>query len=229
MGTNAFRSQQSKRRSRRAFRPGVLGLEERMLMTVIPSYPQNDGLDVKRVPGFLAGSTVKGAPPDLAVPDDLANASGRMINDATVDYWAITLNKDDSMLLNVAPEDGQPASGLAIRIAGPNDNTVIGKATPGPTLAFVAPANGTYIIGISTSANTNYSFNPKGEQKSASGPSLRDYTAEFQTFPGPKTNLLDILQNYHNPAYGASDWPALSVGQRTAYDNLTTIARAGAK
>jgi hypothetical protein len=93
---------------------------------LIPTLARNPGLSVKRVPGFLAGWTL----PNLAAPYDVANIPNRMIDKDTVDYWAITLNKLDSVLLTIVLVDGKPASDFAVRIWGP-DGKEIGTAVPG--------------------------------------------------------------------------------------------------
>ena len=66
---------------------------------IVPTLAENSGLSVKRVPGFLAGWTV----PNLAAPYDVANISDRSIDNKTVDYWAITLNALDAVLLTIVP------------------------------------------------------------------------------------------------------------------------------
>ncbi len=228
MKANHLPSRPSKLRDRRRFRPAVLSLEERMLMTTIPTFAQQDGLSVKRVPGFLAGSDVKGLPPNLAVPYDLANQSNRVIDDRAVDYWALTLNKLDSFVVTITPQDGKPASDFAVRISGPDTDKVNGPAATGMTFAFTAKQAGTYIVGISTSADTNYAFKPDQKQPAPSGASLREYTASFNTYPGGDTNMLDILEKYRNPAYAANGWPTFTPAQNHAYETLVKIARAGA-
>ena len=76
---------------------------------------ENSGLSVKRVPGFLAGWTV----PNLAAPYDVANISGRSIDNKTVDYWAITLNALDSVLLTIVPTEQHGQHGLRCPDMGP--------------------------------------------------------------------------------------------------------------
>jgi hypothetical protein len=189
----------------------------------VPTLQQNPGLALKRVPGSLPGWTVD----NLAAPYNQVNISGRMIDDMTVDYWAVTLNAGDSVLLTIVPTDEKPSSDFNVRIWGPS-NQALGSL-PGAEFNYMAPVAGTYILGISTATNTNYPFDPEGMQPTPSGPSLHTYTAEFNTFPGPKTSLLDILQNYQNPAYTDQNWPAWTAAQATAYNTLTTIATAGAE
>ncbi len=84
---------------------------------IIPTVAENPGLSVKRVPGFLAGWTI----PNLAAPYSVASELGRSIDDNTVDYWAITLNALDSVLLSIQPRNGARADDFAVRIWGPDD------------------------------------------------------------------------------------------------------------
>ncbi len=188
---------------------------------IVPTLAENSGLSVKRVPGFLAGWTV----PNLASPYDVANISGRSIDNTTVDYWAITLNALDSVLLTIVPTDNPTSSGLAVRMWGP-DGKEIGTAIKGTQFTFVAKTAGTYIMGISTTHNTNYSFLPASKQTAPATP-LVTYTAEFQTYPGSNTNTVDILQKYSNPAYTDLNWPTWTSGQATAYATLKAVATAG--
>lgn len=167
MNTNACRSLRSKKRNRNDFRPAVLDLEERVMLSsgageqppaepraatlsgplhipdfdarlrnshahssrIIPTVDQNPGLSVKRVPGFLPGWKV----PDLATPFDNANELGRMIDNSTVDYWAITLNKLDSVTLTIYPTGTSAATDFSVRVWGP-DNKEIGTAVSGAAL-----------------------------------------------------------------------------------------------
>jgi hypothetical protein len=191
---------------------------------IIPTFAQNSGLSVKRVPGILAGWTV----PNLAAPYDVANIPDRQIDNSTVDYWSITLNKLDSVLLTIVPVDGKPISDFAIRIWGP-DNKEIGTAVPGAQFTYVAATTGTYILGISTKDNTGYAFKPGGTQPTPSGPTLHAYTAEFQTYPGANTDVVGILEHYTNPAYTDDHWPAWTSAQSKAYATLTTIASASSQ
>jgi hypothetical protein len=146
---------------------------------IVPTLAQNPGLSVKRVPGFLAGWTV----PNLAAPYDVANESDRRIDNKTVDYWAITLNKLDAVLLTIVPTDQRADTGFAVRIWGPNGKE-IGTAVPGVQFTYSAATTGTYTLGISTKEDTGYTFLPQGKQPAPSGATLRTYTAEFQTYPG---------------------------------------------
>ena len=98
----------------------------------------------------------------------------------------------------------------------------------GAQFTFVAKTAGTYILGISTNDDTGYTFLPEGKQPAPSGPTLRTYTAEFQTYPGTNTNTVAILLNYKNPAYTDGNWPTWTTAQTQAYKTLTTIASAGA-
>jgi hypothetical protein len=189
---------------------------------IVPTFAKNAGLSVKRVPGSLTGWTV----PNLAAPYDVANISDRKIDDGTVDYWAITLNTLDAVSLTIVPTDNQPGTGFAVRIWGPNGNE-IGTAVPGAQFTYAAATTGTYVLGISTKDNTGYVFNPQGTQKTPSGPSLRTFTAEFQTYPGANTDTINLLLNYKNPAYTDDNWPGWTTAQSQAYLTLTTIASAG--
>jgi hypothetical protein len=198
---------------------------------IVPTLAENSGLSVKRVPGFLAGWTV----PNLAAPYDVANVSNRSIDNTTVDYWAITLNALDSVLLTIVPQDGLGAAGFAVRIWGP-DGKEIGtavtqaQAQTQAQVTFVAKTAGTYTLGISTSENTGYSFLPDVKHAfPTSGTTLRTYRAEFQTYPGTNTNTVAILQNYKNPAYTNNNWPTLTAAQSQAYQTLTMIARANSQ
>jgi hypothetical protein len=191
---------------------------------MVPTLAQNAGLSVKRVPGFLTGWTV----PNLAAPYDVANQSDRKIDDRTVDYWALTLNKLDAVLLTIVPTDNQPDTGFAIRIWGPDGNQ-IGAAITGAQFTYVAATTGTYTLGISTKGNSAYSFNPGGTQQAPSGPTVRTFTAEFQTYPGANTDTVALLLNYQNPAYTDNKWPVWTTAQSQAYQTLTTIASAGAR
>ena len=131
---------------------------------LIPTYAENSGLSVKRVPGFLAGWTV----PNLAAPFDVANVPNRQIDDKTVDYWAITLNALDAVSLTIVPNSNPTNAGFAVRIWGP-DGTEIGAAVTGAQFTFVAKTAGTYTLGISTSNNTGYAFSPDAKQPAPSG------------------------------------------------------------
>ena len=201
----------------------ILGAAAR-LPGIVPTLAQNSGLSVKRVPGFLAGWTV----PNLAAPYDVANIPGRTIDGATVDYWAITLNKLDAVLLTLLPTDRPADKGFAVRIWGP-DGKEIGAAQAGAQFTFVAATAGTYTLGISTKDDTGYAFLPRGQQPAPSGPTLRTFTAEFQTYPGTNTNTINILLNYKNPAYTDGNWPTWTAAQGQAYKTLTTIATASSQ
>ena len=189
---------------------------------IVPTLAENSGLSVKRVPGFLAG-WIKA--PNLASPYDVANISGRSIDNTTVDYWAITLNPLDSVLLTIVPTNNPGNTGFAVRIWGP-DGKELGTAMTGAQFTFVAKTDGTYIMGISTKANTSYAFLPTRQQPAPPVPVVT-YTAEFQTYPGKNTNTVDILQNYKNPAYTDNNWPVWTGDQATAYAALTAVASAG--
>lgn len=191
---------------------------------LVPTLAQNPGLSVKRVPGFLPGWKV----PNLAAPYDVANIPDRTIDQQTVDYWAITLDQFDAVTLNIVPTDRPGDAGFAVRIWGP-DGKEIGTAGTGVQFTFVAATAGTYTLGISTKGNTGYSFQPMGKQPTPSGPTLRTYTAEFQTYPGTNTNPIDILLDYKNPAYTDGNWPAWTAAQSTAYATLTKIASANSQ
>jgi hypothetical protein len=132
------------------------------------------------------------------------------------------------VLLTIVPTDNKPAADFAVRIWGP-DNKEIGKAVPGAEFTYVAAAAGTYILGISTKDNTGYSFKPGSTQPTPSGPTLRAYTAEFQTYPGANTNAVRVLLNYKNPAYTDGNWPGWTTAQSKAYLTLTTIASASSQ
>jgi hypothetical protein len=189
----------------------------------IPTYEENQSLTLKRVPGFLAGWKFD----NLAAPFSFAHMEGRKIDARNVDYWAITLNKDDSVFLNIAPDDNLPDTGFASRIWGP-DGKELGVA-PGSLFGYVASVAGTYTIGISTSDNTKYLLDPKGEHAPLppSGPTVRTFAADFKTVPGDQTHLIDILTTYKNPAYGKDGWPVFTAAQQAAYDTLVNIGRAG--
>lgn len=244
MNAHADRSRKLTRRGRQSFRPEMLGLEERVLLSSgrpvaadiatsslrIPTFTENPGLSVKRVPGFLAGFTDgtagKAEIEDLAAPFDLANMADREIDSQSVDYWAITLKKDDSVVLTIQLPTGQTDTGFAIRMWNSNGKSI--GLTKGLNAAYIAQADGTYIFGISESTNTNYAFNPDATQPAASG-TTQKYTAEFQTYPGPNTNPVTILETYKNPAYDASgNWPKFTDDERAAYNVLTHIAASGA-
>jgi hypothetical protein len=191
---------------------------------IVPTLARNPGLSVKRVPGSLAGWTV----PNLAAPYDVANIPDRTIDNQTVDYWAITLNQLDAVLLTIVPTDNPADTGFAVRIWGP-DGEEVGTAVPGAQFTFVAATQGTYTLGISTEDDTGYTFQPTGPQPTPSGPTLRTYTAEFQTYPGTNTNPVAILLNYKNPAYTDGNWPAWTAAQGQAYQTLTAIASASSQ
>ena len=190
---------------------------------IVPTMGANSGLSVKRVPGFLTGWTV----PNLASPYDVANISDRTIDSKTVDYWAITLSALDALSLTIVPTDNPANTGFALRIWGP-DGTEVGAAETGAQFTFVAKTAGTYTLGISTKDDTGYTFLPQGQQQAPSGPTLRTFTAEFQSIPGPNTNAINILLNYKNPAYTDGNWPTWTAAQAQAYKTLTMIASAGA-
>src|SRR5262249_10644667 len=119
---------------------------------------------------------------------------------------------------NLSPTD------FVIRIWGP-DKKEIGAVTqpaPGTGLTYVAATDDTYTIGISTSKNAAYQFQPDEDQTRPkdSSASLHVYTAAFDVFPGSKTNLMGILKDYRG------DWPDWKGNERTAYNTLTAIATA---
>jgi hypothetical protein len=231
MKTNALRSRKSVKNSRHRFGPEVLGLERRMMLasgsavaavtatgsqvaTVVGDVPP---LSVKRVPGFLSGYKVD----DMATPYDAVNNPGRVIDDKTVDYWKITLNEDDTVELTVTPNSNAGSTGFIFRIWN-EDNTEILPANKQPIsgtqFTFRAKVAGTYTIGISTAGNSAYPFTPTKMQSAPSGPSTVAFSALFNVYPGPKTNLVNILTTYK------SDWPKWTKDQQTAYDTLRTIA-----
>ena len=119
-----------------------------------PGVNEDFGLSVKRVPGYLSGPMYK----DLATPYDNPEIPGRMIDNTTVDYWKVTLNKGDTVMLNLTPEslpDGVTSpSDFVIRIWGPDKTEILPankQPVTGTQLTYVAAADGTYTIGISTS------------------------------------------------------------------------------
>jgi hypothetical protein len=214
----------------------VLGLEERMMLAsgpaaaavaaapspAIPAFPDYQGLSVKRVPGFLAGLTVNNkvvTPDNLIAPYDSVTI-GRQLDNATVDYWAVTLNKLDELVLTLQNSDSTIAKELDVRIWGP-DGKEIGNPVPGGQFSYVAGENGTYIVGISKSTNTAYPFNPEGTQTPPHGPSLVDFSPTFKAYPGANTDLMKILKLYTLP------WPNWEgTPKQTALNTLTTIATA---
>ncbi len=243
MNTHRFRAQWSKGRSRRRFRPAVLGLDRRIMLTsaaagaVTPAQVaqpsavgavagQDLPLSVKRVPGFLSGPKYN----DLATPYDNPSIAGLRIDDKTVDYWKITLNKGDAVLLSLIPlslpSGGASPTNFAIRIWGPDKEEILppGRQPVSATqFTYVASAAGTYTLGISTSNHVRYAFRPDLPQQppsDASG-SLHVYTAAFSTYPGEHTNLVDILKN------DSADWPTWSGDRLRAYNTLTEIATRG--
>ena len=191
---------------------------------VVPTLAQNPGLSVKRVPGFLAGWTV----PNLAAPYDVANIPDRTIDNMTVDYWAITLNELDAVLLTIVPTDRPADTGFAVRIWGP-DGKEVGTAVPGRSSRSSPrpPAPTPWASRRRTTPATR--SGPSPQPAPFSGPTLRTYTAEFQTYPGTNTNTIDILLNYKNPAYTDGNWPAWTAAQGQAYKTLTTIASASSQ
>jgi hypothetical protein len=218
----------------------VLGLEERMMLAsdgpvaaaaVAPapvttlsgaSFP----LALKRVPGFLAGWKVD----NLATPYDQPIIAGLRIDDKTVDYWEITLNKADSVLLTLTadslPGGGKSPTDFVVRIWDPDGKEILPanqQPVSGTQFSYVTKTDGTYTIGISTSRNAGYAFDPTRHQTPPddASTSLHVYTATFNAFPGPNTDLINILQNY------TANWPEWKGDQLTAYNTLTAIATAG--
>ena len=189
----------------------------------IPTFEENPSLTLKRVPGFLSGWKYD----NLAAPFSFVHMEERKIDARNVDYWAITLNKNDSAFLTIVPDDNLPDTGFAIRIWGP-DGKEIGVVT-GPIYGVVATVAGTYTIGISTSENTKYVLDPSGEHAPPvpTGPTVRTFAADFKTIPGDETHFLDILTTYKNPAYGKDQWPVFGAAEQAAYDALVNIGRAG--
>ena len=234
MKTNVLRSRKSARSSRHRFGPEVLGLEGRMMLasgpgvavatatgsrvpTVVGDVPP---LSVKRVPGFLAGYKID----KLATPYDAVNNPGRVINGKTVDYWKITLNQGDSVVLTVTPSSNASSTGFVFRIWNQNNKEILPankQPISGTEFTFRATVAGTYTIGISTAGNAAYPFTPNKMQSARSGPSTVAFSAQFNVYPGPKTNLINILTTYK------SNWPTWTKDQQTAYNTLKTIATNG--
>src|SRR4051794_7818658 len=197
MKTNAPRSQPMQRRRRHAFRPVVLHLEDRTMMTsgladmaaVTPSPVATvvggiPPLSVKRVLGSLPGWKVD----NLAIPYDSVLYPGRVIDDQSVDYWKITLNKDDSLLLNLTPSGNNAPADYVFRIWDSQKHEILPaskQVLAGTKLTFVAPGADTYVFGISTSGNANYPYGADVVEQDASGPSPHRYTATFNVYPGP--------------------------------------------
>jgi hypothetical protein len=224
----------------------VLGLEERVMLAsspavaavalapsfTIPSYTDYQGLSVKRLPGFFPGLTIDKTvitPDNLATPYDTFTVR-RQVDNKTVDYWAVTLNKLDSIVLTLNNPNGTLATGLAVRIWKQSGDSgdqwqEVGKAVSGGQFSYVAGANGTYILGISTSANTTYKFHPEpgGKQTTSQGQSPIQFLATFNIYPGSNTNILNILTKFTDPK-NAVPWPTWTGPQQTAFNTLTTIA-----
>jgi hypothetical protein len=185
---------------------------------------ENLPLAVKRVPGSLAGWKID----DLATPYDQPIIAGLRVDDRTVDYWKITLNEGDSVVLSIAaeslPNGGSSPTDFVVRIWGPDNKEILPanmQPVSGTQFTYVAKQVGTYTIGISTSKNASYPFvDPSSPQTrpADTSPSLHVYTATFSTYPGPNTNLMNILQTY------TSNWPTLTGDDLTAYSTLTMIA-----
>jgi hypothetical protein len=183
-------------------------------------------LAVKRVPGYLAGSIYG----NVATPYDNPVISGRRVDDKTVDYWRITLNKGDTVNLTLTPESlpggGNSPADFVIRIWGPDNQEILpanNKPVSGTAITYVAGADGTYTLGISTSTHAGYLFHPNRSQLPPvnTSPSLHVYTATFVTYPGPNTDMVDILKHY------TGAWPTWTGNQLTAYNTLVKIANAG--
>lgn len=170
-------------------------------------------------------------PDNLVTPYDDFTVT-RQIGNTTVDYWAVTLNKLDSIVLKLQNSDGSLATGLAVRIWEKTDNSgdtwqEIGKAVTGGQFSYVAGADGTYILGISTSGNTTYKFHPEpgGKETARVGQTPIKFFATFNAYPGPNTDDVNILTKFTLPQY-TIHWPTLTQDQQTALDNLTAIASA---
>jgi hypothetical protein len=250
MHSDIARSRRLARRGPNQFRPEVLGLEQRMMLShghaaaAVASAPVITALSnnsrsghvlaraakqvsaAERVPGCLKGDKYN----DLATPYDSPVIPGLRIDNQTVNYWRITLNEGDSVLLTLAPDSlpsgGTSPANFVIRIWGPDNKEILPankQPVMGTNFTFVAPAKGicTYTIGISTGENATYKFDPDTPATPPlnTSPSLHIFTATFNVYPGPKTSLMDILQHY------SGDWPKWTPDQLAAYNTLTTIAR----
>jgi hypothetical protein len=177
-------------------------------------------LSVKRVLGSLPGWKVD----NLAIPYDSVLYPGRKIDALTVDYWEITLNKGDTVILTLTPSGNNAPNDFVFRVWDTQKHEILPaskQALAGTKLTFVAPGVDTYTIGISTSTNTNYPFNPDVTERDASGPSPHPYTATFNVYPGPESGLMDILKNYNT--VGWPNWQG-DPNKQTALDTLNFIA-----
>jgi hypothetical protein len=238
MNLNGFQFQQPRRRSRRALRPVILGLEDRMMLAGglhVPTQAingQTDPLSVKRVPGYLTGLNSKTNLPynNLATPYTNPVIFGHRIDDATVDYWEISLNVGDAVLVSLSPDSlphgGNSPVNFVIRIWGPDGREILPanhQPVSGTALTYVATVQGNFTIGISTSHNAAYAFAPNAVQTPPddSSPSLHVFTSTFSEYPGTNTSVLDVLQHYTG-----AGWPVLTGDELTAYSTLTNIAGA---
>lgn len=231
MKTNVLRSRKSATSGRHRFRPEFLGLESRTMLASGPGVAAARAgvtqvaelvgavppLSVKRVPGFLAGYKIT----NLATPYDAVNNPGRVIDRKAVDYWKITLNQGDTVNLTATPSPNAGSTSFVFRIWNQNNREILPASKipiSGTQFTFRAPAVGTYIIGISMAGNAAYPFTPRRMQPTPSGPSAVVFSAQFNVYPGPNTDLIDILTSYQ------SNWPRWTRNQQTAYDTLVTIA-----
>jgi hypothetical protein len=75
------------------------------------------------------------------------------------------------------------------------------------------------------------------QHQSVSPGVTQTFSASFQTFPGSQTNILNILDQYQNPAYQyqtpiseldqTNNWPTFTRGQAAAYNVFETLAQQG--
>jgi hypothetical protein len=177
-------------------------------------------LSVKRVLGSLPGWKLD----NLAVPYDNVVYPGREIDAHLVDYWKITLNLGDTVILALNPTGTHPSTDYVFRIWDSQEREILPankQPLAGTELTFIAPGVDTYTIGISTSANPAYPYDPGATQPAASGPSPHQYTATFNAYPGPSTDLMDVLKHYDNVAW--PDWQG-DPDKQTALNTLNYIA-----
>ncbi len=232
-----IKSRPGQKRRAKTFAPVVAGLEERVMMasrpaavavavkadpiTFVTDESKFDTLTAKRVPGYLAGWKDNDS---LSAPFSHINEPGRSIDDKTEDYWAVTLNQYDTVALSITvPNTQGPIKGFTVRMWGPGPNyQEINKAVETDTFAYVATQDGTYILAVSTTANAAYTFAPNAAQTKPTGG--KPFNLVFDTIPGPKTNLIDVLKSYPNTT---NNWPAWKTGEQPAYETLRAMALKG--
>ncbi len=143
-----------------------------------------------QAPGTDVGDTIATAlDPGLNANQSVRIASG-ITTVQDVDLHKVQLNAGDQLSLNITASAGQTylrifnAAGTAV--AGPN---FFSAGSSNNAIRFVAPASGTYYVGVSGYNNGNYDPNTAGT--GANGSAAGDYTLVLARTAAGQSRLLD--------------------------------------